>query len=136
MATDSSWNWNFRRIGEGGSGRHYYKFWNNLVAWLTDDPETRLLQLETDKERYEEGEEVLVRVRAFQDDYNPAVGSEVLLDIKNQSGPLATISLKTDENGEARYKWTRIGKVTVMPGDVVLGKEDGEIGRASCRERV
>jgi uncharacterized membrane protein len=106
MATDSSWNWNFRRIGEGGSGRHYYKFWNNLVAWLTDDPETRLLQLETDKERYEEGEEVLVRVRAFQDDYNPAVGSEVLLDIKNQSDPLATISLKTDENGEARYKWT------------------------------
>ena len=106
MATDSSWNWNFRRIGEGGSGRHYYKFWNNLVAWLTDDPETRLLQLETDKERYEEGEEVLVRVRAFQDDYNPAVGSEVLLDIKNQSAPLATISLKTDENGEARYKWT------------------------------
>ena len=106
MATDSSWNWNFRRIGEGGSGRHYYKFWNNLVAWLTDDPETRLLQLETDKERYEEGEEVLVRVRAFQGDYNPAVGSEALLNIKNQLDPLATISLKTDENGEARYKWT------------------------------
>ena len=106
MATDSSWNWNFRRIGEGGSGRHYYKFWNNLVAWLTDDPETRLLQLETDKERYEEGEEVLVRVRAFHDDYNPAVGSEALLNIRNQSDPLATVSLKTDENGEARYKWT------------------------------
>ena len=137
MATDSSWNWNFRRIGEGGSGRHYYKFWNNLVAWLTDDPETRLLQLETDKERYEEGEEVLVRVRAFQDDYNPAVESEVLLSIRNQSAPLATVSLKTDENGEARYKWTpeQEGFYAVQAEMEVAGrKREAELGFALFSE--
>ena len=49
MATDSLWNWNFRRVGEGGSGRHYHRFWNNLIGWLIDDPETRPLKLETHK---------------------------------------------------------------------------------------
>jgi len=137
MATDSSWNWNFRRIGEGGSGRHYYKFWNNLVAWLTDDPETHLLQLETDKERYEEGEDVLVRVRAFQDDYNPAAGSEALLIVKSQSDSLVTVSLKTDKNGEARYKWTpeQEGFYTVRAEMEVAGrKREAELGFALFSE--
>jgi len=108
MATDSSWNWNFRRIGEGGSGRHYHKFWTNLIAWLIDDPKTRLLKLETDKESYEEGEEVLLRVRVLQEDYNPSVETEVRLTMKMRSGDVKLKTIRTNDNGEASYQWTVI----------------------------
>ncbi|MCH8158049.1 MAG: hypothetical protein IID18_09940, partial [Nitrospinae bacterium] len=137
LATDSSWNWNFRRVGEGGSGRHYYKFWNNLIAWLTDDPETRLLQLETDKERYEEGEDVLIRVRLLEEDYNPAVGVEVRLTIKTRSGPVKTETLKTDGNGEVRHQWMpeQEGFYSVRAEAEVGGeKREAELGFALFSE--
>ncbi len=131
MATDSSWNWNFRRVGEGGSGRYYYKFWNNLIAWLTDDPETRLLKLEADKERYEEGEDVLLRVRVLQEDYNPSVGTEVKLMIKSREGEATSETVKTDDNGEAALQWTPMqeGFYTAKVKVEVNGeKREAEIG--------
>ena len=131
MATDSSWNWNFRRIGEGGSGRHYYKFWNNLIAWLIDDPETRLLKLETDKEHYEEGENVLLRVHALQEDYNPSVGTEVRLILTKLSGGAKSETIKTDGNGEVTYQWTPLqeGFYTVKAEMEVAGRrQKAEIG--------
>jgi len=105
VATDSLWNWNFRQIGEGGSGRHYYRFWNNLISWLIDEPETRLLKIETHKERYEEGEEVLLHVSVFQSNYNPYVGAKVRLTIKTRSGDMKLATLKTNENGEVSHRF-------------------------------
>ena len=105
VATDSLWNWNFRQVGEGGSGRHYHRFWNNLISWLIDEPETRLLKIETHKERYEEGEEVLLRVSVFQLNYNPYVGAKVRLTIKTRSGDMKLATLKTNENGEASHRF-------------------------------
>lgn len=131
VATDSAWNWNFRRVGEGGSGRHYYKFWNNLIAWLTDDPATRLLQLETDKERYEEGEDTLLRIRVLQEDYNPSIGTEVNLTIKSREGEGITETIKTDDNGEAAHQWTpqREGFYTVkVKVDVAGDKREADVG--------
>jgi len=131
VATDSAWNWNFRRVGEGGSGRHYYKFWNNLIAWLTDDPATRLLQLETDKERYEEGEDTLLRIRVLQEDYNPSIGTEVNLTIKSREGEEITETIKTDDNGEAAHQWTpqREGFYTVkVKVDVAGDKREADVG--------
>ena len=131
VATDSSWNWNFRRIGEGGSGRHYHKFWNNLIAWLIDDPETRLLKLETDKERYEEGEDVLFRVRALQEDYNPSVGTEVRLTIKMPRGEVKSKTIKTDDNGEGAFQWTLMREgsyVLKAEVEVTSQRQEAEIG--------
>ena len=106
MATDSLWNWNFRRVGEGGSGRHYHRFWNNLIGWLIDDPETRPLKLETHKERYEEGEDVLLRARVLQSNYNPYVGIEVRLTMETRSGEVKLKTIKTNENGEVSHRLT------------------------------
>ena len=105
VATDSLWNWNFRQVGAGGSGRHYHRFWNNLISWLIDEPETRLLKIETHKERYEEGEEVLLRVSVFQLNYNPYVGAKVRLTIKTRSGDMKLATLKTNESGEASHRF-------------------------------
>lgn len=106
IATDSLWNWNFRRVGEGGSGRHYHKFWNNIIDWLIDDSKTRLLKLEINKESFEGGEDVLLQTQVLQPDYTPYAGINIQLDIKNLSGDVKLQSIKTNENGEGSYQFT------------------------------
>lgn len=105
LATDSSWNWNFRRVGEGGSGRYHHKFWNNAIAWLTGEPETGLVQLETDKERYREGEEVLIKLKVFNEDYSPAAHKTANLVLQSLSGEPQTHALETDDNGEVSHQF-------------------------------
>ena len=105
LATDSSWNWNFRRVGEGGSGRYYERFWNNVIDWITHSPETRLLRLETDKEQYKEGEEVLVRFKLLGDDYTPAAKEKVTLSLNKVSGEQEEHLLETDQNGDGVFQF-------------------------------
>ncbi len=105
LATDSSWNWNFRRVGEGGSGRYYERFWNNVIDWITNAPETRLLRLESDKERYKEGEEVLVRFNALKEDYTPASGEKVNLTLIKVSGESEKHLLESDQNGDGVFQF-------------------------------
>ena len=59
LGTDSIWNWSFRNTG--GGGRYYQRFWNNVIDWMIAEPQTRRLQLESDKERYREEEQVLIK---------------------------------------------------------------------------
>jgi len=105
LATDTSWNWNFRRVGEGGSGRYYQKFWNNVIAWLTGDPATHTLMIETDKEKYRAGEKVLIKFRVLREDYNPSPNEDVSLTLRSVSGKRTLLRkpLKTDNNGEGTY---------------------------------
>jgi len=105
LATDSSWNWNFRRVGEGGSGRYYERFWNNVIDWMTNAPETRLLRLETDKEQYKEGEEVLVRFNVLKEDYTPASGEKMKLTLIKVSGETENHLLETDQNGDGAFQF-------------------------------
>jgi hypothetical protein len=105
VGTDSTWNWNFKRVGEGGSGRYYQKFWNNVLAWLTNDLETRRLQLETDRERYREGEQVLIKLKLMDDNYNPAPAEKVSMSISAGPNVKKREILVTDKNGHASYQY-------------------------------
>lgn len=107
IATDASWYWNFRRVGEGGSGRHYQKLWENIIAWLTRDPATRLLKVETDKEKYREHEKVLVQFKLLGEDYNPLSGRKVDLVVETWPDRKSTVreTLTTDDSGEGRYEF-------------------------------
>jgi len=112
IATDSSWHWNFRRVGEGGSGRYYQKFWENVIAWLTGDPETQLLKVETDKEKYRENEKVLVQFKLLGEDYNPRTDQSLDLVVSTWPGnqEIAREVLKTDAQGEGRYTFHPAGE--------------------------
>jgi uncharacterized membrane protein len=105
LATDSSWSWNFLKVGEGGSGRYYQKFWNNVIAWLSADPDTRVLQIETDKEKYREGEQVLIKVKVLNEDYSPAIKEKVSLKLTTPSGGLETHALVTGAAGEKEFQF-------------------------------
>jgi len=127
MATDSSWNWNFLKIGEGGSGRYYQTFWNNVVAWVAGGPETKLLLIETDRERYAEKEKVLMKIKTLGEDFNPFKLADVDITIRSISkkSEILRKQLKTDDNGEtnfeflptdegfysAKVEWKRHGKI-------------------------
>ncbi|MBT3923600.1 MAG: hypothetical protein HOF21_13605 [Nitrospina sp.] len=106
LATDSVWNWNLRNVGGGGSGRYFQKFWNNVIDWLIAEPETRRLQLESDKERYREGEQALIKLKLLKKNYQPAVGVTAKLTLKPIRAKLdkqTDYDLKTDEQGEAVF---------------------------------
>lgn len=107
LASDTSWNWNFRKVGEGGSGRYYQKFWDNVISWMTDDPDTRRVQIETDKEKYREGETVLVKYKVLGEDYNPLPGLKLKLHIRylTDNDDLEIKTLETDHNGAGEYEF-------------------------------
>ncbi|MDH5789490.1 MAG: glutamine amidotransferase [Nitrospinota bacterium] len=131
IATDSSWNWNFLRVGEGGSGRYYQKFWENVIAWMTREPETNPIQVETDKEKYREHEKVVAHFKVRGQDYNPLPGVEVDLVLNSlpRERELVRETVKTDEHGEGRFEFApgREGfysaKVSLTSGGEVLSGE-------------
>ena len=108
IATDSSWNWNFLRVGDGGSGRYYQKFWENVIAWMTGEPETNPIQVETDKEKYREHEKVVIHFKVSGQDYNPLPGVEVDLVLNSlpKKQELVRETVKTDEHGEGRFEFS------------------------------
>lgn len=112
LATDSSWNWNFRRVGQGGSGRYYQRFWNNVIAWMMDEPETHLVKIETDKERYQEKEKVLIEIKIFGDDYHPMPNAEIdlVLHSISKKQELSRHKLKTDKLGMADFEFIPRGE--------------------------
>ena len=112
LAADTSWHWNFLRVAQGGSGRYYQKFWENVIAWMTQDPETHPLHLETDKERYREGEKVLIQFQARGGDYNPLAQTPVDLVILQLPGGQERVreTLTTDEQGRGQFDFTPPGE--------------------------
>ncbi len=131
IATDSSWNWNFLRVGEGGSGRYYQKFWENVIAWMTSEPETNPIQVETDKEKYREHEKVVIHFKVSGKDYNPMPGVEVELALNSLPKGQERVreTLKTDEHGEGRFEFAPgqegfySAKVALVSGGEVLSGE-------------
>ncbi len=95
LATDSAWSWGFGRAG----ARYFHRFWNNVIDWLIAEPETRRLQLESDKERYREEEQVLIKFKLLKENYQPAINITGKLTLSSRSGEVITKELKTDELG-------------------------------------
>jgi uncharacterized membrane protein len=106
IATDSLWNWNFRKVGEGGSGRYYQKFWNNAIAWLTRDPETHNLQVETDKDKYGVDEKPTVRYRVYDEDFSPVAEGSATLIVTASAAQREVLrqTVKTDADGEGSFQ--------------------------------
>ena len=95
LATDSVWSWGFG----GAGGRYFHRFWNNVIDWLIAEPETRRLQLESDKERYREEEQVLIKFKLLKENYQPAENITGKLTLSSRSGAVIAKELKTDKLG-------------------------------------
>jgi uncharacterized membrane protein len=102
LATDSAWSWGFGKAG----GRYFHRFWNNVIDWLIAEPETRRLQLESDKERYREEEQVLIKFKLLKENYQPAENITGKLTLTSRSGKVITKELKTDKLGGQVFPFT------------------------------
>ncbi len=107
VATDTLWNWNFRSVGKGGSGRYFQKLWKNIIAWVTRDPETHFIQIETDKEKYRVDDKPLVKYRIRREDYNPDPQKALKLVLASLTSKriLQTHKLVTDDRGEGSFRF-------------------------------
>jgi len=77
FASDSSWRWALGNIEGGGAGRDHSTLWRNSIRWLVKDAEERQVQVVTDRENYQVGEEIALQVRVLNADYSPKVGESV-----------------------------------------------------------
>ena len=102
LATDSVWSWRFRK--EGGS-RYFHQFWNNFIDWLIAEPQTRRLQLESDKDRYQEEQQVLIKFKLLHKNYQPASGIVGRLTVSSRRKEIITKELTTDEQGEKVFSF-------------------------------
>ncbi len=69
IATDSTWYWNYLPAAEGGTNRHYYKFWREALRWLIHDPELKLVSASSPRTSYPPGEEATIAVEVLDNDY-------------------------------------------------------------------
>ncbi|HHT9123514.1 MAG TPA: glutamine amidotransferase [Candidatus Wunengus sp. YC63] len=106
IATDSLWRWNFLSVGEGGSNRHYIKFWQNAIKWLIKDPTLNPIRITVNKETFLPDEEVQIRIEALGRNYQPMEGVQLDIDVTNEFSGKSIFFAKetTDSNGQ--YKFT------------------------------
>jgi uncharacterized membrane protein len=71
MATDSTvaWGRDFEANWGEGDNRYFRKFWRNVIRWLTENSEgsNRRLHAETDRIIYRPGQDIQLKVRAYDD---------------------------------------------------------------------
>jgi uncharacterized membrane protein len=106
ITTDSLWRWNFLSVGEGGSNRHYIKFWQNAIKWLIKDPTLNPIRITVNKETFLPDEEVQIKVEVLGRNYQPMEGVQLGIDVTNEfSGKsIFFTNATTDSNGQ--YKFT------------------------------
>jgi uncharacterized membrane protein len=128
--SDQFWRWNFEMVGTQGGNHHYLNMVHQMVRWLVKEPSLRPVQLFSDKDGYQLGEAVALRVRVLDDDFSPASGAVLNLIVRDPHGQSTRVNtLPTDEPGEfqATLKAEHLGafrvEVDARLGDRSLGQD-------------
>ncbi len=115
VTSDSTWRWGFEHVGEGGTPRDYQSFWNSAIRWLIQDPELKLVRVDTNRDMIPPDSPLDATVRVYEPDYSPATDAEGTLTIDKSplhdigdgtdeaAGHYETTSFSTDHNGEWEY---------------------------------
>ncbi|HHT9114291.1 MAG: hypothetical protein HZA47_06295 [Planctomycetes bacterium] len=130
ITTDSLWRWNFLSVGEGGSNRHYIKFWQNAIKWLIKDPTLNPIRITVKKETFLPDEEVQIKIEVLGRNYQPMEGVQLGIDVTNEfSGKSIFVTqATTDSNGQYKFtiKNNREGYYIVK---ALAKKDNDEIGQ-------
>jgi hypothetical protein len=88
-------------VGAQGGNHHYLNMVHQMVRWLVKEPGLRPVQLFSDKERYQLGDAVALRVRVLDHDFSPASGAVLNLAVRDPHGQVVRVNTApTDEPGE------------------------------------
>jgi hypothetical protein len=99
--SDQLWRWNFEMVGIQGGNHHYLNMIHQMVRWLVKEPGMRPVQLFSDKDTYQLGEAVALRIRVLDHDFSPATGAVLNLVVQDPQGQSVQVNTApTDEPGE------------------------------------
>lgn len=103
IMTDSLWKWDFQSAAEGGTNRDYLKLWNNMIKWLTHDPDMNFVNVSSDKTDYKTDQVVKLSLEALDSSYRALKNQDVDVDIiKSSDGKVVlSTSVRTGNNGKA-----------------------------------
>jgi uncharacterized membrane protein len=128
--SDQFWRWNFEMVGAQGGNHHYLNMVHQMVRWLVKEPSLRPVQLFSDKDGYQLGESVTLRIKVLDHDFSPASGAVLNLVVRDPHGQSIHVNtLPTDEPGEfqAALKAEQLGafrvEVDARLGDRHLGRD-------------
>lgn len=127
LATGATWRLGFAPdVPLLDGARPYDLLWLGAIRWLLHDEGAQRLVLETDRPRYEPGDEVGISVTALSTSYNPQEGVSVDYEIKplggGDSGAVATQgNLVTDALGRAQAS---LGALSTGAYEAIATRED------------
>jgi uncharacterized membrane protein len=99
--SDQFWRWNFEMVGSQRGNHHFLSMVHQMVRWLVKDPGLRPVQLLSDKDAYQAGDTVDLRVRVLDHDFTPAPGAVLNLVVQDPNGQTMRVNpLPTDDPGE------------------------------------
>jgi uncharacterized membrane protein len=99
--SDQLWRWNFAMVGAQGGNHHYLNMVHQMVRWLVKEPSLRPVQLFSDKEIYQLGETVGLRISVLDHDFTPASDAVLNLVVRDPQGQSTRLNtLPTGEPGE------------------------------------
>jgi uncharacterized membrane protein len=128
--SDQIWRWNFELVGAKKGNHHYLSMMRQMVRWLVKDPGLRAVQVFADKETYQPGDTVELRVQVLDQDFSPASGAQLQLSVTDPQGQTTRVaaapsgepgefvaSLKAEQEGAYRVE------VEASLGDKRLGED-------------
>jgi uncharacterized membrane protein len=128
--SDQLWRWNFEMVGAQGGNHHYLNMVHQMVRWLVKEPGLRPVQLFSDKDAYQIGDTIALRIKVLDHDFAPASGAVLNLVIHDPQGQALRVNaLPSDEPGEfqAVLKADHLGafraEVEAHLGDRHLGED-------------
>jgi uncharacterized membrane protein len=128
--SDQLWRWNFEMVGTQGGNHHYLNMVHQMVRWLVKEPSLRPVQLFSDKDAYQLGEAVALRVKVLDHDFSPASAAVLNLIVHDPDGKSTRVNtLPTSEPGEfqATLNAEHLGafrvEVDARLGDRSLGQD-------------
>ena len=97
------WRWDLMMWGIGETNESYRRFFRNAIRWLTTEDDSKLVRIVANKEIYRSGEQVKFTAQVYFEDYQPADGSDVAIQVK---GAKETRELTLENIGGGRYDGT------------------------------
>jgi uncharacterized membrane protein len=137
FTSDSSWRWALANVDDGGAGRDHATLWRNAIRWLVKDAEERQVQVVTDRENYQLGDEISVQVRVLGADYAPRVGEQVHLRVRRVGSERLLHSSEglTDAAGEVSLS-LKANPAGTHAIEATLDSISGPFGSAEARITV
>jgi len=122
------WRWDFMMKGIDHSNDFFQILMTNLIRWLEIQQRDKRLHVEMDKNTYNYGDPIQMKISAFDENLNPLTNATVTVNVQHRSKTTQTIAQSDGQgNFNTNLQATEPGDykavVSAQMGDTVLATE-------------